>query len=253
MAKVCSDELFAMSKRTGDVLWTYAQGAIINTTIAIDDGVVYLVESRNPEVGGLDTGRVGSQQLWSDQYLVAIDAGTGKKLWEEKPDTVNGTVVFFLACSGDSVVIMSSVSGRYHLYCYRRQDGQLNWRVDHKWPSDNHSGHMQHPVVTADRVYQEPCVYDLRTGELVTDKMGRHEGCATYAAAEGALIYRGRSRCIAMWDMETAEVSTWTNLRPSCWLSVIPAGGMVLAPEGGGGCSCGNWLETSIAFAPRNR
>jgi hypothetical protein len=25
---------------------------------------------------------------------------------------------------------------------------------------------------------------------------------------------------------------------------------MVLSPEGGGGCSCGNWLETSIGFAP---
>jgi hypothetical protein len=26
---------------------------------------------------------------------------------------------------------------------------------------------------------------------------------------------------------------------------------MLLAPEGGGGCSCGNWLETSVGFLPK--
>jgi hypothetical protein len=25
---------------------------------------------------------------------------------------------------------------------------------------------------------------------------------------------------------------------------------MLLSPEGGGGCSCGGWLETSIGFMP---
>ena len=40
-------------------------------------------------------------------------------------------------------------------------------------------------------------------------------------------------------------------MRPDCWLSVIPAEGLLLAPEGGGGCVCGGWLETSAALAPR--
>jgi len=231
MAKVCSDQIFAASKETGAIAWTYADGAVINTTIAIGEPNVYFVESRNPEIKSSDTRRISSRNLWADQYLVALDARTGEKLWEKGIDTVDGTVVFSLACSGDSIVIASSAAGRYHLYCYSAANGELSWHEDHKWPSDNHSGHMQHPVVTADRVYLEPCGYDIRTGTLVTDKMGRHEGCATYAAASGTLIYRGRSRCISMWDMKTAEVSNWINLRPSCWLSVIPAGGMVLAPE----------------------
>ena len=253
MAKVCSDDIFALSKQTGSKVWAYDDGAIIDTTIAIGQGKIYFVESRSTEFKNSDTGRIGSQHLWSDQYLVALNAGTGEKLWEEKIDTADGTVVFFLACSGDSIIIASSLSGQYHLYCYGGGDGTLNWQASHKWTSDNHSGHMQHPVVTAGHVYLEPCGYDLKTGKLVTDKMGRHEGCATYAATPHALIYRGRGRCISMWDIKTEQVSNWANLRPSCWLSVIPAGGMILAPEGGGGCSCGNWLETSLAFAPKNR
>ena len=46
------------------------------------------------------------------------------------------------------------------------------------------------------------------------------------------------------------RITTWRNLRPSCWLSTIVGEGMILSPEGGGGCSCGNWLETSMAFSP---
>jgi len=109
---------------------------------------------------------------------------------------------------------------------------------------------MQHPAIANHIVYLEPCGYDLKTGERVTDAMGRHSGCATYAAASEALIYRGDSRRISLWSFKTGEVSSWYNLRPSCWLSVIPADGMILAPEGGGGCSCGNWLETSVVFSP---
>jgi hypothetical protein len=36
-------------------------------------------------------------------------------------------------------------------------------------------------------------------------------------------------------------------------ISTIPACGLILSPEAGGGCSCGVWLETSIAFRPTGR
>ncbi|MHC4741080.1 MAG: LamG-like jellyroll fold domain-containing protein [Planctomycetota bacterium] len=164
MAKVCSDDIFAVSKRNGSTVWAYANGVVIDTTIAIGDGKVYFVESRSAEVKNSQTGRIGSEHLWSDQYLVALSAKTGDKLWEKKIDVADGTVVFFLAFSGASIIVASSSSGQYRLYCYSGGDGGLNWQVSHKWPSDNHSGHMQHPVVTTDRVYLEPCGYDLKTG-----------------------------------------------------------------------------------------
>jgi len=109
---------------------------------------------------------------------------------------------------------------------------------------------MQHPVVLANRVYLEPRGYSLKSGQLVTSAMGRHEGCATYCGTKHALIYRGQSRRVAMWDVTEERVTSWYNLRPSCWLSTVAGEGMVLSPEGGGGCSCGNWLETSLVFAP---
>ena len=250
--KVCSDAIFAReASRTGQLAWTYACGAVINTTIAVGDGRVYFVESRHAEPIASPTGRIRSPALWSDQFLVALDASTGRRLWQRPIDPADGTIVFFLVHADRRLLIASSGAGSYHLYTYDAATGKPGWEAAHKWPSNNHGGHMQHPAVVNGAVYLEPRGYDLKTGRLLTDKMGRREGCATYAATAGALIHRGRSRRIAMWDLRTGAVSSWTNLRPSCWLSVIPAAGMILAPEGGGGCSCGNWLETSVGFLPK--
>ena len=51
-----------------------------------------------------------------------------------------------------------------------------------------------------------------------------------------------------------------TDREGIAWLTFDRAGSTtntfsaeVTQPEGGGGCSCGNWLETSLVFAPREQ
>ena len=107
---------------------------------------------------------------------------------------------------------------------------------------------MQHPVILEQNFFLEPNEYNVANGALLTTSMGRHEGCATYAGTAGALIYRGSGRRIAMWDTNSGATTVWNGIRPSCWLSTIPASGMILSPEGGGGCSCNVWLNTSVGF-----
>lgn len=248
--KVCSDDLFALLPESGELKWRYRGGVVINSTIAITGEKLLFVECRNAEVAALTTSRIGSAKLWENQFLVALDARTGSKLWEQPLDTADGIVVFYLLAAEDKVFIASSASAKYNLYGFSATDGKSLWQATHDWPNDNHGGHMQHPVVVADRIFLEPCGYAVTTGKLLTKDVGRHGGCATYAATLGALIYRGEGGRVAMWDTESGAVTSWYNLRPSCWLSTVPANGMVLSPEGGGGCSCGNWLETSIGFAP---
>jgi outer membrane protein assembly factor BamB len=248
--KVCSDLLFALQPESGTTLWTYRKGAIINTTITIGGGHVYFVECRHPDVTALDTGRIGLPELWSDQYLVALDAETGEKRWESRIDTEDGIVVFYLAYGDERLFVTSSAEGAYHLYAFDASDSKPLWNARHRWTANNHSGHMQHPVVMRELVYLEPCAYRVEDGKRITDQVGRHEGCATYVGTAGALIHRGAGRRIAMWDVESGKTTFWESLRPSCWLSTIAAGGMVLSPEGGGGCSCANWLQTSLGFVP---
>jgi outer membrane protein assembly factor BamB len=246
--KICSDNLYALDPKTGETIWTYEDGVIINPTITIADGCVFFVECRNAKVKAGDARRVGPPDLWQDQFLVALNAETGQIQWQRPIDVEDGIIVFYLLYTNDTLLIASS-NNRYHLYAYDAQNGDFKWYVNHDWIKDNHGQHMQHPAVVGDVVYLRPCGYKIGDGSLITKNMPPHEGgCATFAATTGALIYRGKQGSISMWDVKTEEVSHWFSLRPDCWLSTIAAGGMVLAPEGGGGCSCGGWLETSVGF-----
>lgn len=247
--KVCSDLLFALSKDSGEMLWRHEGGVIINSAVAVADGCVYFVECRHPAVLSADSRRVGAPEMWTDLHLVAKDARSGETRWERDVSGIDGSVVFFLVHAHDTLLIAAS-DLRYNLHAFAASDGRELWSAGHEWTAKDHSGHMQHPAVLGRTVYLEPCGYDIATGETVTDAMGRHEGCATYAATEQALIYRGAGRRVAMWDPASGKVTTWNRLRPSCWLSTIAGDGMVLSPEGGGGCSCGGWMETSLAMMP---
>lgn len=249
--KVCSDNLFAVDPETGIPVWTRTDGVIINTTITIADGRVYFVECRNSSVKADTARRIGRSELWDDQYLVALNAETGAVVYEQPIDTQNGTIVFYLLHANDTLMLAASNS-RYYLYGYDAASGDLKWDVSHSWISDNHGQHMQHPVAVGDTVYLRPNGYRISNGTRVGGSMPPREGgCATFAGTAGALVYRGKEGAVSMWDVETRQVTNWYSLRPGCWLSTIPASGMVLSPEGGGGCSCGGWLETSVAFSRR--
>ena len=248
--KVCSDSLFAIDKSDNQHKWSYENGRIINPAIGVADALIVFAENRNEKVLEAPNGRIELDELWQDQYLVALNVETGEKVWEHAIDVPAGIVVYFLIIEDGTIMISSSENEKYHIHAFDLKTGEAKWNVTHPWPTNHHGGHMQHPAVSGGKVFLEPRGYHIATGELATDKMGIREGCATVSATSDALIFRGTSRRVSMWDIEEEKVSSWLNLRPSCWLSVVPSGGMILAPEGGGGCSCGTWVETSLGFIP---
>jgi outer membrane protein assembly factor BamB len=250
--KVCSDTIFAIDKVSHEKKWEYKSGLIVNSSIAIDKEIVYFCETRDASLMSIEKRRIIDRKMWDDFYLVALDSKTGEKVWEQRLENIKpGHVVFYLCTSQAGVVLMSSVDKKYFIYLYDHQTGDLIWEVNHKWTQHHHSGHMQRPVVVGDKLFIEPIGYDLKSGKVVHKRMGKREGCHTYLGTNRSLIYRGRGRNIAMWDIEKEETSLWPSLRPSCWLSMIPGGGMMLVPEGGAGCSCGKWIESSFGFSPK--
>ena len=249
-AKVCSDTIFAVDKQDGALVWEHRGGVIINSAIAVADDKVFFVECRNPAIAKTPTRRIGSPDLWKDLWLMALDAETGKMVWEHGLTVEPGGLCFYLQSAEGTVLLMSSEKD-FRLYGFDAADGSERWRTVSKWPDDHHSGHLQHPVIVNGRFYLQPRGFDLQTGNVVTEKVGARSGCHTYVGAGKALIYRGSGRRLAMWDIENESVSVWDRLRPSCWLSVVPANGMLQVPEGGAGCSCGGWMETSMSFLPK--
>ena len=242
----CSDTLFALAAADGGSRWTYRRGQIINSTITAAGGRVLFVECRHPAIEASETHRVAAAELWLDQHLVALDADTGRVLWERPIDTADGTVLFHLAATPEKLVLVSS-DFRYHAACFDAATGEPAWQQDFDWQSDNHGGHMSRPAIVGKKIFVRPRVLDLETGKLLEERMPGG-GCGSYAATSSSLIFRAGN--VTIWDAFTGAATSWQRLRPDCWISTIPAGGLLLSPEGGGGCSCGSWLETSIAFIP---
>jgi outer membrane protein assembly factor BamB len=250
--KVCSENLFALQPGSGERLWSYANGLIINSTITATSSHVYFVSCRHAGVKASAARRVGVPELWDEQYLVCLETSTGRVAWERPLDTENGEVVFTMAHSGQQLYICASADLKYHVYGISATDGEPLWNQSFDWPGGkgDHGKAMSRPAIVGDVVYVRPHALNTKDGSLLPLKMPGG-GCGTYAATTDALFFRSGN--VTAWNTVSGSTTSWNRLRPGCWLSTIPGSGMLLSPEAGGGCSCGSWLETSVGFMPARR
>ncbi len=246
--KVCSENLFSLDRDSGVLRWVYRGGIILNSTLTIGADRIYFLESRHPAVKSASSHRLGLPELWQDLHLVALELSSGRMLWEQPVKPAAGDTVVYLAYGEDTLVLVSSGDKRYHVYAYAASGGRSLWRDTFAWTKDNHGGHMSRPAIVEGRVFVRPNAYELRTGRRLAPAVPGG-GCGTYAATAQTLVFRNSN--VTVWDIEKGLTTSWERLRPDCWLSTVPALGLLLSPEAGGGCSCGAWMETSIVFAPR--
>ena len=250
--KVLSSRLFSIDKNNGHENWNYvAKGSIINSTIVIEKGKVMFVESHSANNESKSTGR-GQNEIFIDTRLVAIDIASGETIYEHKIKTNPGKTVYFMAANSGKTVVVASGDGKYDIVTFDSASGDKVWSTTLDWFAGHHGAHMSKPSIAGDRLVVEPAIYNVHSGErlgLNLPKAGH--GCAHFAMTDHAVFYRGGS--CTMFDFNANVFSKWERLRPDCWVSTIPAQGMILSPEAGGGCSCGLWYETSIAFAPISR
>lgn len=247
---ICSDTLFCKEVETGHTVWQRKQGVVLNSTITLNDSTLFFVESRDPEIIAAESRRIGDPRLWKNLYLVAVDSATGYQRWEQKLAPTSPQVIYYLAHGGDQLTLVSSSNAEYQIESRSATDGRKRWSQTAAWPGGkgDHGKAMSRPAIVGDKLFVRPAVFSIQDGTKLPATMPGG-GCGTYACTTHALFFRAST--VTMWDPQTAGTSTWSRLRPDCWLSTIPAGGMLLSPEGGGGCSCGTWMETSIGFMPK--
>ncbi len=250
---VCSDAIFAIAEDSGEPLWQYRRGVILNPTITAAADRLFFVECRNATVLAAAERRVGLEELWSEQFLVALDPATGEKLWEHEIATAKGQPLFQMAYASDRLVVVASSNVEYEVSSFAADDGEQQWQTKFPWGKGkaDHGSHLSRPAIVGNRVFVRPAVLELDSGKRLPQEIPVG-GCGTYACSSAALLFRsGSGGQMSMWETESGRYTQWPRLRPDCWLSTIPAGGMLLSPEGGGGCSCGKWLETSVGFIPK--
>lgn len=246
--KVCSDALFAQDPISGSKRWTYEGGLIVNPTISIGDERILFVECRSKILLAGKTRRLDGDEFWANLHLVALDIKTGEKIWDQPAKPLPGVTAFYGVLAGDRYLLQSSNGGEFALYSMSAENGKMEWRGKYAWEVDHHGKHLSRPAVVGNKVFLRPFTIDLTSGKVLAKQFPTGHQCGTYTASKNALFLRAGS--LTMWDGKSTAATRWNRVRPDCWISTIPAEGMLLSPEGGGGCSCGGWIETSMAFAP---
>ena len=125
--------------------------------------------------------------------------------------------------------------------------------LDNIYRNSHHGGHLQHPLIVGEKFYTDNRVFDLRTGTLMPEKTPMRRGCGNMAASNHSMFYRAHSH--GFWDIEAEKQKFIKGIRSGCWLGLIPAQGLMLAPESSGGCSCSSGhisIQTSAAWVPRS-
>lgn len=252
-AKICADAIVAYDKQYGDVLWSHVMDAGVQSTITVVGEEVFFVETQDPELRKQASGKLSNSQIWPNATIVCLNRSTGEVKWR-KPVAAQGDdqIIAFGLADDQQFVLQTSHGGNFHFAAYRRDNGDPLWTREVKWPSDNHGAHMQHAVLMGGKLFVQPHILDATNGEvLLSGTLGKRRGCATPIGFGETILYRGGTGPLSLWSLENESPTEFTRLRPSCWLSTIPAQGMLFSPEAGGGCSCGGWMECSIGFAPR--
>lgn len=266
VSRVTSDRLFLLDRTDGSTRWTYRGGVILNSTISIGDGMVVFLESRNPAALAEPTSRV-HPDLLTDQHLVALDLRTGRQLWTKGHDLGACQFMTYLVYSQNKVVVSGTDKDKnFHTFAFSAPSperpagggddlenaipGRLLWSEKHKEDKGHHSGHLQHPLVIGDVFYSDQRAFDLGSGRLLRTDLPERRGCGVMSASRNAVFFRHYFH--GMWDLATNKRTQFEGIRGGCWLGLIPAGGMLLAPESSAGCSCTHAIQISVGYLPKS-
>jgi len=283
---VCSESLFALSRKSGTRQWTYRpSGAIFNPSLCIHSGRIFFLESNEPQtlvVPGSHDGdrsdtvasgkakRVAGRWHYSDLIeskgatIVALDLDSGKPLWRKPLELQSGIQTLFLSCAAKQLVVVDSRNGpssakdgrvtlHYDTQVHDPVNGKRRWQ--HTFDTGRgkdltHGEQDLHPVITGEMLIVEPQVYQLATGKpLFTFRRSGGGGCGALSASASRLYYRASHP--TTFDLQNRKQQKIANVsRPGCWINMIPASGLLLIPEGSSGCICSYPIQASMAFRP---
>lgn len=249
-------KLVALDRHDGHTVWE-RKAENSYPFFAIGTERIYCVDTLLPQLYH-DMRRKGLvPKAASDRSIVALDAKTGEILWQKKTDFVPT----WLSYSTDlDVVVASSKNG---VIAHRGQTGEPLWQRNVE--GEGFSGHPESVwdkvILWKDRIIDQRGPgkqYYLETGEPIVErhaitgepveweftKTGHH---CNYAIASPHLM-TFRAADAGFFDMVTGGTSRLKGFRSGCRNSLIPADGVLNAPNFASGCVCGYSLFTSLSF-----
>ncbi|MCP4376259.1 MAG: PQQ-binding-like beta-propeller repeat protein [bacterium] len=241
--------LFAIDAKTSKVLWRYEPKDYIgNTAVAIDNKNVYIIDRTNLWTNQKTRRDPKSAALIPSGRLIALDKKTGTVKW------TNNKGVFGSA---------ALVSGPSRRVCVWHEDRLTGFDADsgkqvyslQSWYG-NASFRIKAPVIIDETIIWEKYSFNVRNGKKLSREFVRSYGCGSISASRKMLFFRsGTIGYLNLQPLQTAknritikEIQNFGGIRPGCYINIIPAGGIVLAPDSSSSCSCGYFNQCWIAL-----
>ena len=235
--------IYALDRRTGEVLWQRdASYAYRSSGLALGNGKVFVIDFA-PEAVVKRFERRGIEGSGERAELLALDLKTGRALWK-RAEGITGS---WLGYSRQADVLLEVPDGMIHGYdmvtgrAWEGQSGRPLYEIKGK--------RFVGIVITGDRFHHWDA-HDIRTGKsLGYSSLIRGRGCNTHIGCPTMLTFRtSTSGYLDLTKARTGLVAL-PGFRPSCFGSLIPAEGLLSAPNEATGCLCNYSIYTSLALA----
>jgi len=248
---------FALDADTGEVKWRYQpEHSIRSNAIAIADGRVYLIDRvlaladriTEPKPNGKHRPTLTPGEH-PGGTLIAFDGRSGSVVWKTSDDVFgtqlavssehNVLLMYYQAVKHGFFKLPSEIGGR--MAGFDANTGKRRW--------DRAAEYKTRPLVNGDVIYAEGGAWKLTTGEPVPWKFERSYGCGQIAGSRHLMLFR--SATLGYLDL-ARDVGTenFGGMRTSCWFNAIPAGGLVLVPDGSSKCACSYQMQAWLALQP---
>jgi len=260
-----SKMLVAMDRHTGNILWQRsARHSFRHNAIAMAAGKVFCIDGMSETK--LATLRRRGLKFDEGRTLYALDAGTGKTIWQAN-EGVFGT---WLAYSAEHDVLLEASSRSSDravdepdagMTAYRGSDGKVLWRTDDKYkgpPILYHDRIITQTGGSNTSVAAEAKVFDLFSGKYVTRRHPmtgeiipwtwiRFKGCNTAIASENLLTFRSASGSFV--DLTKGQgTASIGGFKSGCTSNLIIADGVLNAPDYTRTCTCSYQNQSSLAL-----
>jgi len=249
-------EIQVRNRNSGKLVWKHTAEMTI-PLVAVSDQTLYCLDGIFDSLFK-DWARRGLVPK-SDpvRYLKAFDLKTGRPQWKYTTDLV----VTWMNYSREHDVLMAS--NKKGMVAYRGKDGGELWRKysEGKGFQGHPESYWDRVIVAGNRVIDQRGpgkAYDILTGEPAMridpitgkkvpwefTKAGHH---CNYAIASPHLV-TFRAASAGFTDVASGNTARLQGFRSGCRNSLIPANGVLNAPNFAHGCVCGYSLFTSLAF-----
>jgi outer membrane protein assembly factor BamB len=248
--------ILALDRWTGQVVWA-REAQYAAPLVALGDDTLFYFDGRMH--GFYDAwGRKGEvPEAEPARYLVALDAATGNQKWL---NTIDRVVTWLSYSKEHELLIASNKAG---MDAVSGTTGETYWTKDNEAPGfGGHPENVWDKVILRDNWVIDQrgpgLAYDIHSGEPITrshpvsgepvpwefTKTGHH---CNYAISSPHLL-TFRAGTAGFFDIESGGTGRLEGFRSGCRNSLIPAGGILNAPNYAHGCSCSYNLFTSLAL-----